>query len=91
MYLNNANNTIGWQKHSSGGMANTVVDIRMIMCTALQCGASSIVLSHNHPSGTLKTSAQDDKLTYKLIKLSAVLLFGEIIFRKLAWYLHLIL
>ena len=59
-------NTIGWQKHSSGGMASTVVDVRMIMVTALQCGASAIMLSHNHPSGQLRTSREDENITRKV-------------------------
>jgi DNA repair protein RadC len=66
LYLNAANNTIGWQKHSSGGMTQTVIDIRMIMVTALQCGASSIILSHNHPSGTLRASEEDKTITRRV-------------------------
>ena len=56
LYLNSANNTIGWHKHSSGGATQTVIDIKLIMITALQCGAKSIILSHNHPSGATRPS-----------------------------------
>jgi DNA repair protein RadC len=66
LYLNNANTTLGWQKHSSGGMCQTVIDVRMIMVTALQCGASSLILSHNHPSGQLRASDEDVKITQKV-------------------------
>ena len=66
LYLNGGNNTIGWQKHSSGGMTQTVIDIRLIMTTALQCGASSLILSHNHPSGQLKASPEDENITKRV-------------------------
>ena len=66
LYLNSGNNTIGWQKHSSGGMTQTVVDVRLIMATALQCGASSLILSHNHPSGQLRPSQEDEAITKRV-------------------------
>ena len=47
-------------------MTQTVIDIRMIMVTALQCGASSIILSHNHPSGTLRASEEDKTITRRV-------------------------
>lgn len=66
MFLNNSNNTIGWIKLSSGGMTGTLVDIRMLMATALACGAVGIIMAHNHPSGTLKPSQADIQLTKKI-------------------------
>ena len=66
IYLNQANRSIGWQKLSQGGISGTVVDVRMILVTALNCGATGIIVSHNHPSGNLKSSDADDKLTKKL-------------------------
>ena len=50
LFLNRANKTIGWFKLSQGGLNGTVVDTRMIMVTALKCGARAFILSHNHPS-----------------------------------------
>ena len=66
IYFNQANRSIGWQKLSQGGISGTVVDVRMILVTALNCGATGIIVSHNHPSGALKASEQDDTLTKKL-------------------------
>ncbi len=66
IYLNRAHQTIGWQKISQGGMTGTIVDVRIIMGTALKCGATSIIMSHNHPSGQLKASEQDNLLTKKI-------------------------
>lgn len=67
IYLNRANNTIGWIKISQGGMSGTVADPKLIIGTALQCGASSIIMSHNHPSGNTTPSAADDLLTNKIV------------------------
>lgn len=48
---------------SKGGTAGTVFDIKVLMKHALTEGASAIILSHNHPSGNLRPSHQDDDLT----------------------------
>jgi DNA repair protein RadC len=50
VFLNRANNTIGWMKLSQGGMSGTVIDGKIIFAAALNCGASAILLSHNHPA-----------------------------------------
>ncbi len=51
---------------SRGGVASTVVDVRIILRHAIENLASSIVLCHNHPSGTLFPSRQDDDITVKI-------------------------
>ena len=66
LFLNNSNKIIGYQQISKGGFTSTVVDIRVIMQTALKTNAVSIIIAHNHPSGTLKPSQQDNKLTNKI-------------------------
>jgi DNA repair protein RadC len=66
LLLNRANRVKGWYKVSEGGTAGTVVDPKLIFSTALKCHASSIILSHNHPSGNVKPSEEDLKLTKKL-------------------------
>jgi DNA repair protein RadC len=73
IYLNRANNLIGWQKISQGGITGTVVDVRMILATALKCGATGIILSHNHPSGDLFPSATDDKLTNQIYEAGKIM------------------
>jgi DNA repair protein RadC len=65
LYLNSANKAIGWIKHSSGGTAHTVFDVKMMMAPAIISGASAIILSHNHPAGQLSSSVQDDNITKK--------------------------
>ena len=73
IYLNRANNSIGWQKISQGGLSGTVIDIRIVLGTALKCGASSIIISHNHPSGNLFPSDADDKLTKQIFEASKIM------------------
>ena len=51
---------------SSGGVTQTLADVRLIMKAAIDNLASSIILFHNHPSGNLTPSVQDDKLTEKV-------------------------
>ena len=53
---------------SKGGITATLVDVRMIFKMAIQQGATSIILCHNHPSGNLTPSEADKNLTKKIIK-----------------------
>lgn len=64
--LNRANVVMRKQPISSGGVAGTVADPKMIFKHALEQLASSIILVHNHPSGNVKPSAADIALTRKL-------------------------
>lgn len=73
VFLNRANETIGWLKLSQGGMTGTVVDNKILFATALKCGASGIILSHNHPSGKLKPSHSDIVLTNKIVEVAKLL------------------
>ena len=66
MLLNRANKILGIFTVSTGGVAGTVADPKVIFATALKGNASSIILAHNHPSGNLKPSEADRQLTNKL-------------------------
>jgi len=57
---------IGFFKIADGGIDAVNVDRRLIFSAALLCRSVSIVVAHNHPSGTLKPSSADRVLT-KLI------------------------
>ncbi len=70
LFLNQANKIKNFKIMSRGGITGTVVDPRIILKQALDEGATSIVLSHNHPSGNLHPSGADKALTQK-IKLAA--------------------
>jgi DNA repair protein RadC len=73
LFLDRANQTIGWIKLSQGGISGTVVDKKVLMATALKSGASSIILSHNHPSGNLKPSKSDIDITNQVVEAGKIL------------------
>ncbi len=64
--LNRANLVIKKQQISTGGISGTVADPKVIFKHALDNLGSSIILVHNHPSGNLKPSDADIKLTSKM-------------------------
>jgi DNA repair protein RadC len=66
VYLNKSNKVNHFEIVSSGGISGTVVDTRIILKKALENGATSIILCHNHPSGNLKPSKADEELTKKI-------------------------
>jgi DNA repair protein RadC len=66
LYLNNSNKVIYKSQLSKGGITGTVVDVRLIFKTALENNATSIILTHNHPSGKLQASDADVAITKKL-------------------------
>jgi len=70
VYLNNSNKVIHKAQLSKGGITGTLVDVRLVMKQALELGAVSLILAHNHPSGALKPSEADKKITNKLQKAS---------------------
>ena len=56
-----------------GGITNTTVDLRIIFRRALEEGAVSIIVAHNHPSGSLRPSKADEMLTSKLNQASKIM------------------
>src|SRR4051812_14264989 len=66
VFLNRANKINHYEIISEGGITGTVADPRIILKKALEHEAVSIVLCHNHPSGSLKPSRQDEELTNKI-------------------------
>lgn len=66
LLLNKANEVVARERLSSGGMAGTVVDVKMLFKTALDARASAVLAIHNHPSGNLQPSQADIDLTRRL-------------------------
>lgn len=64
--LNRANNTVGWGIVAQGCVDRVMVDMKIIMKMALDMCCSSIILCHNHPSGTTNPSTEDRELTEKV-------------------------
>jgi DNA repair protein RadC len=66
VYLNNSNKVILKTQLSKGGITGTVVDVRLVFKMAFELGATSLILCHNHPSGSLQPSEADKQITQKL-------------------------
>ena len=66
LLLNRNHQVLGIYPLSKGGVSGTVVDAKLVFSVALKCNASSIIIAHNHPSGNLKPSEADKRLTKKL-------------------------
>ncbi len=85
LLLNRSNFVLSKHKVSSGGTAGTVVDAQIIFKIAIQNNASSLILAHNHPSGSLKPSQADIKLTKKMVeagKMLNILVLDHLIFAE---------
>ncbi len=68
LLLNRANQLIEKRNVSKGGVSGTVADAKLIFKPAIEKLASSIIICHNHPSGNLKASQADLKLTQKIVE-----------------------
>ncbi len=66
LFLNNANEVICVYNLSTGGVASTLVDIKLFAAAAALSMATSIILAHNHPSGQAAPSSADFSITEKL-------------------------
>lgn len=73
IYLNQNNRIIGKGKLTSGGINQSVVDVRILFKTALEHLATGIIVAHNHPSGNLKASAEDLKITKQITEAGKLL------------------
>jgi DNA repair protein RadC len=73
LLLNRGNRIINSICISQGGLSGTVADPKKIFKTALEQYAASVVLCHNHPSGNIKPSESDIRLTQKLKKAGSFL------------------
>lgn len=66
LFLNRANEVIGRERITQGSSVASVFDMRKILKEALLRNAEGLVLCHNHPSGNLTPSPQDDSITRKM-------------------------
>lgn len=85
LYLDASSRLIKKQQIGRGGATFTPFDVKVVLWHALDCRACSLVLSHNHPSGSLKASRADIYLTDKLVNATQIfdiyiqdhLIFGD--------------
>lgn len=66
VFLNQSNKGIHISQLTQGGINQSIVDIRIVFKTALEHFATGIIISHNHPSGNVKPSAEDISVTKKI-------------------------
>lgn len=87
--LNKANKVLGITTLSEGGMDGTIVDVRLILQTALLAHSSNIILAHNHPAGGLIPSSHDDAVTKKIKEAAKVMdikLYDHLIVSRYYYY-----
>ena len=73
VFLNQNNRILGKSKLSSGGINQSVVDVRILFKTALEHFATGLAIAHNHPSGNLKPSQDDLKITKQIAEAGKIL------------------
>lgn len=73
IFLNQNNRILGKNHLSTGGINQSVVDVRILFKTALEHFATAIVVAHNHPSGNLKPSQEDLKITKQITEAGKIL------------------
>jgi DNA repair protein RadC len=73
LLLNRSNIIIDKNKISQGGIAGTVIDVKIILKKVVEKLASSVILCHNHPSGNIEPSEADIAITKKLKEAAEVM------------------
>ena len=66
MLLNRSNKILGVYNHTTGGQAGCVIDIKMIVQSAILSHAKGVILCHNHPSGNTQPSEADLRVTKEI-------------------------
>ncbi|MBO7498657.1 MAG: DNA repair protein RadC [Bacteroidaceae bacterium] len=89
LLLNQASRVIKNSLIGKGGLSETLVDVRVVLREALINKASSFILCHNHPGGSLRPSRQDDQLTQKVREAASLMnirLVDHVIFTTSGYY-----
>lgn len=73
IFLNQSNKVVHTQQLSSGGINQSIVDVRILFKNALELLSTGIIIAHNHPSGSLKPSAEDINITKKIKEAGSIL------------------
>jgi DNA repair protein RadC len=71
--LNQASKLIGYTCVSRGGLSETAVDLRVIAREACLANATIIAVAHNHPSGSIRPSRQDNELTQRIKQMCGIM------------------
>lgn len=87
--LSRNNRVIGRQRISMGGYDQTSADVRAIMHKALAMEAQAIMVAHNHPSGNIRPSQEDRRITDRIKeagRIMAINLMDHVIVTEGAYY-----
>jgi len=66
LLLNTAHEVLAVVEVALGGIASVNIDPRLVLGAALAAGAPRLIIAHNHPSGSLQPSTDDDELTRRM-------------------------
>lgn len=66
--LNKAHKVLGVINVSEGGIDSSIIDCRLVLQAAILANATSLILTHNHPSGNVNPSECDNRMTLELKK-----------------------
>ena len=64
--LNTKCDVIGYMEHSRGAISSSIISLPKIFQFALLCNANAIAITHNHPSGVITPSEEDEKVTRQI-------------------------
>jgi len=87
--LSSSNGVLGVHKISEGGISSTLMDVRNVFQAAIKSNAAGVIISHNHPSGNIKPSESDIRLTQKMQeagKIMDIALLDHLILTSEAYY-----
>ncbi len=73
LYLDRRGRPLAYRRLTAGSDAATVVDPRQILRPAVELGATSLIIGHNHPSGDPEPSPEDIRVTRALASAGKVL------------------
>jgi len=88
-YLNKANHIMWCEVSTMGGADQCTVNAQEVVRKALCGNAQGVIIAHNHPSGALKPSENDRRITKKLrtgLKYFDIQLLDHLIFANDEYY-----
>lgn len=89
VFLNRANNVIGKERMSVGGLESTTVDTKVVLRRALDRKASGVIMVHNHPSGSALPGRADitqTDLIRKALRVCDIQLLDHVVVADGGWY-----
>ena len=87
--LNGAHEVLAVRVVTIGLVNRTIVHPREVFADLIQDRAAAFAVAHNHPSGKITPSPEDDEITSRLLRASEILglhFLDHIIFSDTAWW-----